>query len=47
MPELKKYPIINKQIVKEHGISSKEYKDIVNILITDAQGVSLFGNRVT
>ncbi len=38
MPELKKYPIITDDIVKEHGLSLEEYdniKDILNRIFMD------------
>ena len=41
MSELKKYPKINKEVVKEHGISHKEYENITNILDREPNYVEL------
>ena len=41
MSELKKYPVINDKIIREHGLSLEEYNNIKNILGRDPNYVEL------
>jgi len=41
MSELSKYPVINKNIIKEHGLSNDEYQEIKDILGRDPNYVEL------